>query len=461
MGYLSMENFIEPSLAGNLFVQKSFLPREERPSHALIPSHLIPGLRRRLIVPKWWIQGLLFSFGKKNVWYDEFLEGCTSKGHLILNPTFKSKLIVPILTIWNEIINLSSHPKEGGHLSLPFHKYFKGTKKEIQKAQEDTLEFFMAPFFHYEIDPLHKKARKRGAYYPFRQIKLETTREQLDILSLELSGCLKNLLEPCAVKEEGHILTINPTIFQSMGKRITLKKLMDYLYLEYTKKDKKLPSLSKNFIPLKKGGFQKFHKDFLSLSSAFYDHGFLAWEASSPNKRISEIRKEIYASESLEGLKSDILCFWNPSIQTRDACFLEQDIEHKISHLSKGSKRAIDSIKEVHPSLEKPKKEDLQLSLFPSFSGEPPLPLKKVEAIEVKEAEKPGPSLKEGTPSKKPAVSNNLENLSDREFLDMVNNFYMSLKPLQRKFFEREREKMSPRKFRSYMISILRKRSFI
>ena len=51
------------------------------------------------------------------------------------------------------------------------------------------------------------------------------------------------------------------------------------------------------------------------------------------------------------------------------------------------------------------------------------------------------------------------ESLSDNDFIILVSEFYESLKPLQRKAFERERSGMNPEQFRLYMTPILKRKN--
>jgi hypothetical protein len=50
------------------------------------------------------------------------------------------------------------------------------------------------------------------------------------------------------------------------------------------------------------------------------------------------------------------------------------------------------------------------------------------------------------------------ETLSDNDFIILVSEFYESLKPLQKKAFERERAGMNPEQFRVYMTPILKRK---
>ena len=78
----------------------------------------------------------------------------------------------------------------------------------------------------------------------------------------------------------------------------------------------------------------------------------------------------------------------------------------------------------------------------------------------MKNAKKIEPVVRKKTILKKSAMSpKNV--LSDDEFIILVSEFYESLKPLQKKAFERERACMTAEQFRAFMTPILKRKKTV
>ena len=66
------------------------------------PESATYALKRRLIVPKWWVENLLFTLGKKHAWYSSFLSDHYGQ-HLYEYFKVSTTNIFFMFFLWNEL----------------------------------------------------------------------------------------------------------------------------------------------------------------------------------------------------------------------------------------------------------------------------------------------------------------------------------------------------------------------
>ena len=454
----------------------------------LIPETMMEGLKRRFVLPEWWLKGILFSLGQKCFWYDDFkhdLDGA------LVNDAIKCRLVVPLLSAWNEVLNAYSHcdKKNPAVIELPLAHFSRGTNAEIESIGREVFEYFSSPFsilgrmkeepisstanpeeqslwksssqtFGFDspkkrskknspsvsqtpffisnsgplFSPIKEELKVTGAFFPFRRVLWGGDRIILEpgLNFFEILGLKEN------TKRE--VVTVSPSYLLDLGKRAQQKKVLDYLFFEYSKG---LPLFQKKagcLLPIRAKDLHSFHKDFMTTAPGLYDHGFFGWDISSSNDSIASLKQSL-------STEAPVLCFWKPSFQTEEASRLEERIvRDKVN-----AKQERFQVKEDYhsSSLFPPKIEKTSPKLEKEKSHSLVLPKREGEEMQLTLFAEP---LREMEPPIK-------EDVSDGEFLELVNRFYATLKPIQRRFFEKEREKMPPRKFRSYIMSILRKKT--
>ena len=310
-------------------------------------------------------------------------------------------------------------------------------------------------------------------------------------LTLNLTNSFKEICYPPELinsihLESNNIVSISPIVIQSMGVRANLKKILNYLFLEFSKQESYSNNSNWNSFRIDCKKITHFHKDFLSTAPAFYDHGVLGWNNCAPNRKISEIKE----MSKVPNHRHEIICSWQLSDQIKEAYEIEHAISEKIMEKTEVRGRTIQH--EI--------KQTIAADNGPSLFPEPPedelrkireerrmkkLMQEKELAARVKNAEKKEnlrvePIVKKVTKKavpqtlfddgfaptfaqtrkreREPVQSIVNSDIADNEFLVLVSEFYESLKPMQKRAFEKDRKGMSCEQFKAYMSSILQRK---
>jgi hypothetical protein len=548
--------------------------REQAIEKSFISDAKMYALKKRLLLPSWLLEGVLLGLGTKEPWFESL--ALSRMGKIVACPNhINVKILIPFFLIWNELVSriFQQNTREITSVKLQINKFITGTKTDIQNLAKEIEHVFSSPLKLFEVK-LSKRTKgvtmsKKGSLNFIRHAQLENDVDGV-WMTLSLSHGFQEICSPCELKIENQIdkqqiVTISPTVVQSMGYRTPLKKILNYLFLEFSKQEARPNQCHWNSFRIDCKKINHFHKDFLSTAPSLYDHGILGWNNSPPSKKISELKQE----SALTHHKHEILCAWQLSQQIRDAFefeqmmskkALEQQYEpvnhapslsfslphpknkpdiHPIStrekhnhtifeqdnhrkkeehvqerpwkkqgeHPLETSSRTINRFEMDNINSERNRTRAAQSnSLFP----EPPIDelklireekkIKKEEEVESKPRPadrqsiftqkniheknpkppvmkqtlfddgilikkrttiQPNPSLEKpkiyGTSPKERDLHQKSE-MTDTEFLVRVSEFYESLKPIQKRAFERDRKGMSSEQFRAYMSSILQRR---
>lgn len=425
------------------------------PSQAIIPNTQLYALKRRLFVPSWWLLGTLLSHGSREAWFDHL--AYKHVGRTIAAPmNVTSKNILVLLSIWHEIITqvLSNRTDEENQIRFEISSFLLGTKKDNQEICSQIESIWSCPLRLFEVKP--SPTRQNSAL--LSQFGNMSFSKQAHVthdvdgiwLTLDLTQSCRQTCQPIELSRyqdlQHNLISLNPTVIRSMGAKASMKKVLHYLFLEYSKhlhdnKDQW------NSFAVKSHGVSAFHKDMLSHCSSLYDHGILGWNNSAPAAKISHIKSQY----SNDNLSSPVVFSWPISQQAEQAYQLESSLSSKLMSL--------DQQTHFH---EKPFVE--KKTLFPE---PPPDELRRLREKTLKEKMPPSDSKKRRTfdmqtlfddSSVRGKAISKADVITDTEFMILVSEFYESLKPMQKKAFENERRGMTQDQFRSYMMPILQKK---
>ena len=488
------------------FPQVQGIPSKE--DCLLISDSRIYALKKRLLAPSWWVEGVLLSLGSKEAWFDSLM--AKRAGKLIVAPTnINAKNITLMFAIWHEALSqIFSSKNDEMILRFQINKYLMGTQKDVLETCKLLENIWATPLNLYEVKP-SKKARslslsRAGSLGFIRHAQIQNDVDGI-WFSLSLSQPLQSFYCPQKIDQDpssikASFISINPVVIQSMGRKASVKKILNYLFLEYSKQESSNHQVNNwSSIPIESKNISSFHKEILVNVPSLYDHGVLGWNIAAPNVKLSELKNKILEN-SYNGLDSSlgsIVYCWQLSDQAKEASELEQAISEKLMTISP-SAYGNQQVSISMPLAKIAAKAATGDTLFP----EPPpdqlkkarkekaLKAEKIDKIEKKlvkkiHVPKVEPIVKrvskkvtpqtlfdssETLSTDIPVVNNKKEiikkkivsvkeTLSDNDFIILVSEFYESLKPLQKKAFERERAGMTSEQFRLYMTPILKRKS--
>ncbi|BBH52210.1 hypothetical protein [Fluviispira sanaruensis] len=470
---------------------------------SLISDSRIYALKKRLLAPMWWVEGILLSLGSKEAWFDSMVS--KRAGKIIAAPTnVNAKNIIQMFAIWHEALSrIFTMQNEESNLRFQINKYLVGTQKDVFEACKQLEMIWSTPLKLFEVK-ISKKSKslalsKAGSLGFIRHAQIENDVDGI-WLTLSLSQNFRDFYAPQEISVDNSysrpsFVSINPVVIQSMGRKASVKKILNYLFLEYSKQNQIDHQLNWNSIHIESKNISAFHKEILLSVPALYDHGVLGWSIAAPNIKLSELKQKM--SENAEqtncNLGAIVYC-WQLSDQAKEAQDLEyalgeklmalapQTIAIKSNHMIPKKRVILGKISEnstlfPEPPADQLKKARIEKALKTAkvarvlkttkIEKEIPekekilvkYPVKKLapqtlfdnNSVNVIEKKEPKVLIKKKVTL--PKVT-----LSDNDFIILVSEFYESLKPLQKKAFERERAGMTPEQFRAYMTPILQRK---
>lgn len=471
---------------------------------SVIPSTQMYALKRRLLAPSWWILGTLLSHGGKEAWHEHLAS--RHMGRVIAAPAqINSKNILVLLTIWHEIISQLILKKEDqGQLRFDLSPFLCGTQKDNQEICHQVEHIWSSPLKLFEVRnssrPSHSSTMSKFGSLSFTRHAQVLHDVDGVWLTLNLSQSFKDICLPLELSQAQNmshsLISFSPIVLRSIGLRASTKKILNYLFLEYSKHLDGNKESQWNSFGLESKQVLGFHKEILSNASSWYDHGVLGWNNSAPNMKISQMKSQQGAQASTGGM---VFC-WPTSHQAEQAQKLEVSLSekmvrfdvHTVPHESPFQARKTlfpepprDELQGLREKFmrqrqdqEKRVREPERKRHFvvdeikPDFVDKPSF---QAEAKEVKKrkifetqtlfddallyarAEKKV-SPTRVSPSALKRDKPQVEVISDTEFMVLVSEFYESLKPMQKRAFENERRGMSKEQFRSYMLPILQRK---
>lgn len=457
-----------------------------------VPSLMrVHSLKKRLLVPAWWVEGLIFHLGTKEAWFQSIAAAQLGKTIAVSNGV-NLKNIVPLCSIWHEVISksLCESTKDDCSLQIELNKFLTGTQSEISNLCSQIESILASPLQLCEVKTSKKtkalQLSKNGFMSFVRRAQIEYNVDKIT-LHLTLSQSCQELCNPSELTSAlPRFISINPVVIQSMGTRSN-KKLLNYLFLETFKQDAIVNKNNGSSFYIENNSLASFHKEVLNSAPLLYDHGVLGWNNSAPNIKISELKKQKMTHDHITSDKmSGSIYFWQLSAQTRDACELESTISQKILE-NQNQNELLESQSESDSTTLFPEPPADQLKLARAQKRVYPRHIERPKERSIKRAatrfKEPNELIITKKPKEKPptlfddistsqtlfksqvpntfALTLNVHkepaepSMTDNEFMICVSEFYESLKPIQKKVFERERKGMSTNQFRSYMMPIL------
>jgi hypothetical protein len=276
-----------------------------------------------------------------------------------------------------------------------------------------------------------------------------------------------------------------------MSRSLSPKKLIPYLLLEMLKVEKNSGVLSEEGSTggvwrgrlLAQRELAHTHKEQLLQARSLYDHGLLSWENEAPRQRVKTLMESSKASAGNSGI---VHC-WRLSQHAVDAVQFEQAIGSFLrtaesssnAELSASQQRStlpsfgVDSAQRARQvelnarTAQKVPPAFVDVSIQVEPAARPAVELPRVSQTSEKTIVQPavqaglnfsGAERAAPKPIQRPLRETRESSLSvwsDDEFLMCVAEFYESLTPAQQQAFERERRRMSPEQFRTYVTPAL------
>lgn len=464
----------------------------------IYPEHATYALRRRMIVPKWWVESILFTSGKKYAWYDSFI---TERFDQKIYEYFKVTSINMFFMIflWDDIIRkfFSAENQHNKKIKIDLTPFLIGTEKQKASILKKIQENLIKPISVLQIKQIEdtKKAthEKHGYLNIFKKVHLI---ENIDgiWLTLDFAQNPLNAFGSPEVKSSKHafkdcFITINPNLFYAMGSRVNLEKALNGLFLEYNKQNEGLDPSHTSF-EIDTANISKFHKHALSTAEKLYNHGILDGCNVPPATQIAALKK---MNKTVNEEENEPFVFvWHLSSQSRVARNFEASLSNQLNEKRQKLKQPLfseppkDQLKQMRVDSACVTKNQTEIkSLVPpkvNESIEASTSLKQAsiaEAVVVESATVvttpavEAPVVASTTMSTQPSNEQqeptlprflrqqpprpNFQAFSERELTIFVARFYETLTPRQKQMFESERRSMTREQFRAFVIPILQR----
>ncbi len=426
------------------------------------PAHATYALTRRLIVPRWWIESLLYTLGKKHAWYENFLDDRVDQR---IYEYFKvtSTNVFLMFFIWHELTKFifSGKEKIPTKIRLDLTPFLRGTEKQKDLALNSLEENLIKPSKIFDITAIDKQnhrelvIQQKGFVNVFRQISLEKNVNGI-WLTLHFAQKLANLFvapdsSSSTKTTSNSFISINPNLFYGMGSRVNLQTALNGLFLEYQKQAETTEE-EFTFFKIKLDKADLFHSQIIKTTKFLFDHGMIRGYHNLPSTKISQLKQ---TQQTLNPDKDSSVVFsWNISGQTKEARRFEILLSQHLAQI-----RMQNSLKVKQPMFSEPPCDELQkirdiqtrtIQNVPLHEKEPP---DKSENYKSVNRSINAPNTKIAITSKHP----NFHSCTERELSIFVARFYESLNQKQKKMFESERKRMNNEQFRAFMIPILQR----
>jgi hypothetical protein len=205
---------------------------------SLISDSRIYALKRRLLAPTWWVEGILLSLGAKEVWFDSLIASKAGE-FIVAPPQVTGKNISLMFAVWHEVLS-QMFSATGETLSFRFqiNKYLSGTQKDILEECKQLEEIWATPMGLFEVKTSKKtkslSLAKAGSLGLIHHAHIEQEVDGI-WLSLSFSQSLQTFYSSQNKVFRSHsprpsYVSINPVVIQSMGRRASIKKVINYLY---------------------------------------------------------------------------------------------------------------------------------------------------------------------------------------------------------------------------------------
>jgi hypothetical protein len=296
-------------------------------------------LRKRLLVPRWWLVGTFCLGHRVGSKGDGLFEAFASErlGHVVYAASAISpRTLFCLANFWHAVCRsflaaqdesaASVHPSRT--ITVPLSELFRGTVSERESAFADFRRAIMAPFEALQI-VRSEKSRTQGqiilrptgaattlirnlSFADDQTLTVEFLMPITEVMSGNACGSdaapgfLSNRdalvsAQTVTANRDSRIVTLSPNVLKWHGDKSSMRKLHLYLYLELTKSLNRMPagrdekSVSNPGIgstlaaKLSHEQAKDFFGDFVMRASGLYDHGVLGWSESLPPGRIADL----------------------------------------------------------------------------------------------------------------------------------------------------------------------------
>jgi hypothetical protein len=456
-------------------------------------------LRKRILAPAWWCEGLLVKHSAKDA-LTQHLAACVPGRVAIVGPALQPKHVHLLWSVWHDLVAISAQGVPGsgvsqgtpagspgplgsvgsvqGHLvRIPLGKHLRGTAVALAESMRFLVQYWASPFQVFAPKSTGGASRKgkgpasRTSSVNFvRFCTVEATESPELILELALplvdfvAGRLESVLPSFLCEEafasKGHalaagrpslvpsgVVSANPDVLRAFGTGASFRKLVAYLYVEYAK-------LHANDVfeangwqgrGVSAGDLEGLHEGMLQRTKALYDHGVFGWENAAPRGRVRDLRKQ-----------GSVVHCWRLSSQARQATELESILQTRLFEARplRDAAAEIVSFRRGAAAGHAP--------VFPAAPEPAVLPATRVvreappePAVPVTRVAPPaGPAPERQGPLGLPF---GISDADDRLFLCVL-EYYSSLTQGQQRMFQTQRARMSDDEFRAYVLPLLKRR---
>jgi hypothetical protein len=432
-------------------------------------------IRRRCVLPAWWICGsLTANLSAELTLVPAFADDC----QVLLGQDVPPKFFFLVCSLWNEMLKLvSSGRGHEAHVEIALEKILKGTSVEISEQLSFLESYWASPIF-LATPALGKTtggrsrqrrpARAKAAVNWVRHSRIvygDNLTLRIDFASSLEDFCLGRLpqdgVASTPVVGAGEVVSVNPDVLLAFGGGRSLKKLASYLLVEFLKRQPTMASLCDEGWfggMLECQSLWGFHKELLGRTKALYDHGVFGWANSAPRVRVAELRRQ-RSSGAVTG--SGLVHLFRVSEQTICAARVETELVRRLGGADEKSK--VGGLTLVEPALPKASVQEVRelrtiRTAVRMQSLSKPLVVVPVQAeLEVVAEPTPLVNTSEGSspvsePSPEPAIASE----SEHEFIVRVADYYASLSEEMRRLFEIERSQMLPEEFKIFISTMMR-----
>lgn len=409
---------------------------------------------KRLLIPGWWVEGLLVKHGANELLC---LNELNQKHVYWNNQDIDPKFFKLLCLIWSNLCALAlTLPENTQKASIPLKYILKGTATQISEQIQFLEDFWGSGYKILTPQSSKSPLKKSGLSVSW---KTKGTEQFLTGHALEREPdpilhffFRKDIQDFCFGPDHSKMISINPDMISSLSKGKTLHKILSYLAMEYGKTSESQDYL-KNFIVTGiSTKTSSFHKENLKNSMSYYDHGICGWNILPPSLRLKDIKKDLQKRTGLNEGKGAIICCWNKSEHLHNAIYLETQLtlmlthkSHEVAVIPSSKVNHIESKEKKNSSHEK----ETLSNIIPLKQNQETI-FKKEEIEEIKAKEK----IQE-IKSKRTKKSEPLPQVSYDWVL--LSKLYTKLNSREQKIFEYEQKHRSEEEFIKYIQPLIKK----
>jgi hypothetical protein len=445
-------------------------------------------LRKRLLVPRWWLEGVLFALGRSGsqVFVDSYLESLNAKMLMAggsdpsrrcfvhAGSVTSPRLFGWMAHFWNALIRQLHHARlgadsegfEGSEVRLSCEEIFRVAADPGPEARDDFSRMVMAPLESFVLEssalapgarPQSRIGQRSGLGSGFvlrgqgatttlahgvrfsddgRSVTVRLFRPPQDVVLCKDPGSESFL---SGVFQDDGLVSLSPSVLRWFGESGSIKRLAGYFFVELTKSlasaldpDKSNVSADAALVLLPKlSQAAELMTEWGLRASGLYDHGVLGWASQVPQQRIATLRQQLPWASSHQCVH-----VVNVSKHLKDVVVFEREMWKSVSVAREALKARETRLAPVAPS-----RADPLTSRARRLRG---LLRRHQQVFVSKDSEFQGRSMR-------PAHARRDVRDREMEYVLKLAQYYESLSPAQRRELDREMQMRSPAEFRAWL----------